>query len=160
METDETRKQHYRSKINEYMVRAEQLKRLLPVEHGKVVDKIFIMEGDTGKSYDQVFGKYLKADVTEVQLDEPYLREHHQLTNLVRFCELLVAKCRNLKVISVTTTVKDDEQKAVQAAAFKVLATSLDQARRIKLEIRYSDNLHDRQIMYANMFGLSYFVLF
>lgn len=151
-ETDESRKQHYRTKINEYMVRAEQLKRLLPNVQGTVIDKIFIMEGDTGKSYESVFGKYLDDGVTEVQLDEPYLREHYQLTNLVRFCELLVVKCRNLKLISVTTSMKDEtpageQNKRDHITAIEDLTKSLRSVRQIKLEIRYSENLHDRQIM-------------
>lgn len=135
------------------MFRAEQLKRLLPNVQGTVIDKIFIMEGDTGKSYESVFGKYLDDDVTEVQLDEPYLRDHYQLTNLVRFCELLVVKCRNLKLISVTTSQKDDDPSKASAhqAAIDDLASSLKSVKQIKLEIRYSENLHDRQIMYTTI---------
>lgn len=147
-ETDAYRKEHYTAKIKEYMARAEELKRHLPNVQGKVIDKIFIMEGDTGKSYDSVFGKYLDKDVTEVKLDEPYLREHYQITNLVRFCELLVMKCRNLKWISVTTSLKDeDNSKTDHKAAIDDLAKSLKSLKQITLEVQYSENLHDRQIM-------------
>lgn len=121
----------------------------MPTVHGKVIEKIFIMEGQTGKSYDSVFGKYLDDNVTEVLMDEPYLREHYQLANLVRFCELLVLKCSNLKLISVTT-VKHEVQNNddAQTQAFDELAFSLEStSRRIRLDVRYSESLHDRQIM-------------
>lgn len=66
-----------------------------------------------------------------------------QLINLVKFCEVAVAKCRNLKFINVTT-VEDNktDQKTAFAALTKDLAT-----RNITLDIEYSNQLHDRQIM-------------
>lgn len=71
-----------------------------------------------------------------------------QLINFVRFCELVVAKCRNLKFISVTT-VKDPNGARVadQISAFNALTTDLKN-RNITLSIDYSEQLHDRQIMY------------
>lgn len=65
------------------MNRAEIIKSLVPpvTDRGHIVDKIFIMEGDRGYSYDTVFGKYLDNDVTEISLEEPYVREHYQVTN-------------------------------------------------------------------------------
>lgn len=67
-----------------------------------------------------------------------------QLVNLVKFCELAVVKCRNLRYIYVTTSkdVRDDSQ----SKAFSTLAKSLLQ-RRITLNVEYSEHIHDRQIM-------------
>lgn len=70
-----------------------------------------------------------------------------QLINFVRFCELVVSKCRNLKFVTVTT-VKDSNSARVadQITAFDALTTDLKK-RNITLSVEYSEQLHDRQIM-------------
>lgn len=71
-----------------------------------------------------------------------------QLINLVRFCELVVSKCRNLKFLNVTTvSIQGTTQHNDQNTAFKALTNDLKN-RNITLSIDYSDQLHDRQIMY------------
>lgn len=129
------------------MTRAEQLKKLLStVVQGAVVKQIIIREGDTGYGYETVFGKYLNNDVTMVQLEEPYIREHYQILNLLRFCELLAMRCGNLQLVLVTT-IKDERPNADQTTAFEAIAKSLMDTKRAKMEVRFSENLHDRQIM-------------
>lgn len=64
------------------MTRAEQIKEIYKsqISKGQLVDKRHIIENSTGHSYDTVFGKYLKDDVTEISLDEPYIRENYQVS--------------------------------------------------------------------------------
>lgn len=70
-----------------------------------------------------------------------------QLINLVRFCELVVSKCRNLKFINVTTVaIPGTHQHNDQTAAFQALTNDL-RSRNITFNIDFSDQLHDRQIM-------------
>lgn len=67
--------------------------------------------------------------------------------NLVRFCELVVWKCRNLKFINVTTTpIPASNVHNEQKTAFDALMKDLE-TRNITLCFEFSDNLHDRQIM-------------
>lgn len=116
---------------------------------GTVAKQISIKDGEQGKSYNSVFGEYLNDAVTEVQLDEPYLYKNHQISNLVRFCELLVLKCPFLEKIFITTKpLKDIKNQADQLTAFRNLTKSLlaASANRIQLEIKYSKTLHDRHI--------------
>lgn len=63
------------------MARAEKIKALLPAvtDRGHVVDKIHIVEGDRGYSYESVFGKYLNDAVTRISVEEPYIRDHYQV---------------------------------------------------------------------------------
>lgn len=63
------------------MTRAEQIKALLPpvTDRGYVVDKIHIIEGDRGYSYESVFGKYLNDEVSQISVEEPYIRDHYQV---------------------------------------------------------------------------------
>lgn len=150
-EPDADRKRHYQSKIDEYMRRAEQIKKLLPPIAGALITKVFIMNGDIGYDYQRVFGKYLTDEVTEVQLEDPYLRDHHQIMNLLRFCELVVQQCRNVKCIEVTTTRDTRTEATAQAEAFEKMAESLLQRKRVKLRVNYSETMHDRQIMYGSI---------
>ncbi|XP_037040870.1 MIT domain-containing protein 1-like [Bradysia coprophila] len=163
IEEDAAKKLRYQDKLKEYMTRAEQIKELYKsqISKGQIVDKRHIIENSTGNSYESVFGKYLKDDVTEISLDEPYIREHYQLVNLVKFCELVVLKCRNLRYIHVTTS-KDARDNSDQTKAFASLVKSL-KSRAITMNIEFSDHIHDRQIILNNGYvikigrGLNYF---
>lgn len=67
--------------------------------------------------------------------------------NLVRFCELVVTKCRNLKFINVTTVaIPGTNQHIDQKAAFQALTKDLKN-RHITFNVEFSEQLHDRQIM-------------
>lgn len=62
------------------------------------------------------------------------------------FCELVVQKCRNLRYIYVVT-VKDPKSNAQeQTNAFEMLSKNL-LTRNITMNVEYSPNMHDRQIM-------------
>lgn len=125
------------------MDRAEQVKRLVQKwsTKGEIVDKILIIDNATGYSYRRIFEKYLTTDVKEIIVQEPYLKEHYQLCNLVMLCELAVTKCKNLKFISVTTT---KESKANEG--FKNLVENLKK-RGVQIVFDFCENLHDRQVM-------------
>ena len=46
------------------------------------------------------------TDVTWVRVEDPYIRAHHQILNLVRLCELMVKNCRpSFKSLTVNTSV-------------------------------------------------------
>lgn len=81
METNAQKKAHYHARLNEYMTHTELIKQTLKERNakGEIVDKIFILENATGHSYESVFGKYLSDDVSEVCLEDPYIREHYQV---------------------------------------------------------------------------------
>lgn len=66
--------------------------------------------------------------------------------NLVRFCELVVSKCRNLKFINVTTTVNPATHNNDQQTAFDALKRDL-KSRNITMNFEFAEGLHDRQIM-------------
>src|SRR3984893_19157915 len=48
-----------------------------------------IQYGDTGYTYDVIFGSYL-AGAKAVTIEDPYIRAPHQIANIVRFCETVV----------------------------------------------------------------------
>lgn len=69
-----------------------------------------------------------------------------QLVNLVRFCELMVSKCRNLKFINVVTVAIPPNQHNDQKTAFQALTNDLKK-RNITMQFEFSEQLHDRQVM-------------
>lgn len=73
------------------------------------VYKLEIKAGETGRSYSSVFGTYLDDSVEWVEIEDPYLgqKKPHQLHNLVRFCEMLVKQCKELKEVNVFTIRED-----------------------------------------------------
>lgn len=101
---DDATRVHYREKMESYIQRAEKLKTLVKEqkEAGTFHEKINIKEGSTGYSYQRVFDKYLEGNVKDVVVEDPYIRNVHQIYNFLRFCELLVCKgtVRDIKLLT------------------------------------------------------------
>lgn len=146
-ETDPKRKQHFQAKIVEYMNRAEQVKDQVTrwKSRGEIRDKMHVVDGATGYSYGRVFGRYMTDDVKEILVEEPYVREHHQVCNLVIFSELAVTSCKNLKFIKLLT-VREQKNNDEQGRAFQTLKDSLKK-QGVEFFVEYSANMHDRQVM-------------
>lgn len=147
---DPTRKQHFEKKIAEYLQRAEEIKKEISgyASRGEIKNKILIIDGGTGKSYKTVFGKYLTRDVKKITIEDPYIQKYHQLVNLVKFCELAVEQCLSLRNIHVTTKKDSGEQ----SIAFESLKQSLLERSNISIQFDFSDNIHDRQVLYVLFF--------
>lgn len=103
-----------------------------------------IYYGDTGYSFDAIFGKYLKTCQT-VLIQDPYIRQPHQIQNLIRFCELAV-KVGTVKAIQLVTGFDSDIQRAEAHGKFEMLQESL-QAHQIDFKWTFSPVIHDRAVM-------------
>lgn len=116
--------------------------------------------GDVGYSYETVFGPYLQG-VDKLIIEDPYIRQNHQISNFVKFCELAV-KIGSIKYIKLITSTDDEEQQKQNAYAFDQLANSLYE-NDIEFEVEFSDKVHDRQIILSTGWriilgrGLDYF---
>ena len=77
------------------------------IEPAESVHSIHVAAGSTGHSYEAVFQRCLDGNIHLVQVQDPYIRARHQIHNFVRFCELLVKKCKRLNKISLMTTTGD-----------------------------------------------------
>ena len=78
--------------------------------------------------------------------EDPYIRAHHQITNFLRFVELAVKKCTNLRTINLVTKYDQSEQaKQEQLQKFREIAEELKD-HHIVCNFKFSDSLHDRQI--------------
>ncbi|XP_067842345.1 MIT domain-containing protein 1 isoform X2 [Heptranchias perlo] len=161
---DDTKKVYYRQKITNYMDRAEQIKKQLNKlkEEGKYHEQIKIPADATGFSYEKLFKPYLDQFVTEVWVEDPYVRHVHQLYNFLRFCEMLLKGPCKVKTIHLMTSLDDSGGKLQQTGGLEEIKQSL-QSYGVTLEMNYSSTIHDREIRFNNGWmikigrGLDYF---
>jgi len=78
--SDTQKKTYIRGKIEEYMGRAETLKKHVEKQKalGNYREQIVIADGSKGHSYESVFGRFLEEDVYAIEVEDPYIRAHHQ----------------------------------------------------------------------------------
>lgn len=104
---------------------------------------ISIRYGDTGYSYEALFGAYL-AGAKELTVEDPYIRRDHQLRNFIQLCELGV-QVGTIKKIVLITGIDHEYQKAEIEPKFKSLADSLADAG-VEFVWRYDEKIHDREL--------------
>ncbi|XP_067842346.1 MIT domain-containing protein 1 isoform X3 [Heptranchias perlo] len=146
------------------MDRAEQIKKQLNKlkEEGKYHEQIKIPADATGFSYEKLFKPYLDQFVTEVWVEDPYVRHVHQLYNFLRFCEMLLKGPCKVKTIHLMTSLDDSGGKLQQTGGLEEIKQSL-QSYGVTLEMNYSSTIHDREIRFNNGWmikigrGLDYF---
>ncbi|XP_065051103.1 MIT domain-containing protein 1-like [Rhopilema esculentum] len=161
---DDKFKANARLRLNEYMNRAEQLKEFVSnqKEVGKYHEKIELEAGQRGCSYSRLFSKYIDEKLTTVRIQDPYIRTHHQIMNLLRFCELLIKKAKNLNCIKLITTAADFDHAAQQFEKLEQLQKSLKDLK-VNFDFEMLETLHDREIELDNGWvikigrGLDYF---
>lgn len=78
---DSEKRKHFRSKIETYMSRAEALKHHIEDEKSKGIyhEQIVIEHNSVGHSYQSVFGRFLDSEVCHVLVEDPYIRQFHQV---------------------------------------------------------------------------------
>ncbi|KAJ8350319.1 hypothetical protein SKAU_G00254490 [Synaphobranchus kaupii] len=161
---DDSKKAHYREKIKGYMERAEQIKNHVQreKEEGKYHEQIKIAENATGYSYDILFRPYINETLTEVWVEDPYIRHIHQLYNFLRFSEMLLKAPCKVRTIHLLTSQDEGESSAQQNCALAEIKQSL-QVHEVTLDLQYSSTIHDREIRFNNGWiikigrGLDYF---
>lgn len=99
--------------------------------------------GDIGYTYEKLFGEYL-VGAKEITVEDPYIRAPHQISNLLRFCELVVT-VGSAQVINLVTGFDDSQQRTEAEEKLRLIESSLvDHG--IKLNVKFDENLHDREI--------------
>jgi ATP-dependent Lon protease len=102
-----------------------------------------IRYGDTGYSYESMFGDYL-VGAKELIIEDPYIRRDYQIRNLLQVCELCV-QGGTIKKITLITGVDHDYQKAEVEVKFKRLSESLADAG-VEFIWQFNDKIHDREL--------------
>jgi ATP-dependent Lon protease len=99
--------------------------------------------GAIGHSYESIFGAYLPG-AEEIVIEDPYIRQHHQINNFLRFCETAIRIGKPKKITLVTRFDNQIEKDEAMAKLFTI-ADSLNQFD-VVLVIKESSRLHDREI--------------
>jgi len=122
--------------------------------------RIKVLYGDTGYGYETLFKEYI-VGVTEIILEDSYIRQKHQVNNFLRLCEIIV-KHGSCKKINLITGFDDDYQKRENTLVFDQIANSLFE-HDIEFRYEFSEILHDRELKMNNGWnikmgrGLDYF---
>ncbi|XP_007521915.1 MIT domain-containing protein 1 isoform X2 [Erinaceus europaeus] len=161
---DDTKRSNLRKRISHYMDRAENIKKYLDQEKedGKYHKQIKIEDNATGFSYESLFQEYLNETVTEVWIEDPYIRHTHQLYNFLRFCEMLIKRPCKVKTIHLLTSLDEGSGQYQQSSGLKEIKESLNN-HGVLLKLEYSSSIHDREIRFNNGWiikigrGLDYF---
>jgi ATP-dependent Lon protease len=103
--------------------------------------------GATGYSYESIFKDYLPG-AEEIIIEDPYIRQQHQIINFLRFCETAVRIGKPNKIMLVTRFENQFEKDETMGKLFTI-ADSLKQFD-VVLEINENNALHDREIRLSN----------
>ncbi|NWX24281.1 MITD1 protein, partial [Aegotheles bennettii] len=135
---------------------------------GKYHKQIRIEENATGFSYEKLFLEYLTEIVSEVWVEDPYIRsllndvKLLQLYNFLRFCEMLVKAPCKVKTIHLLTSYDEGGGRTQQLSGLEEIQQSLRNYG-VTLNIAFSSSIHDREIRFNNGWmikigrGLDYF---
>ena len=107
-----------------------------------------IQYGDSGHTYDSIFGPYLVGART-VTIEDPYIRMPHQIANFVRFCEAVVKAAPTVRRIHLITGYDDKTDLAATRDKLEELKQSLLEID-VALDIELSEKLHDREVRIDN----------
>lgn len=106
-----------------------------------------IMFGDTGYSYESICSPYLHG-VKTIVVEDPYIRNNHQVQNFVRFCEMAV-KESSVTTIRLVTGYDDNTQLNEVVKKLDDLKQSLLELD-IELDVQFDPDKHDREIRLDN----------
>jgi ATP-dependent Lon protease len=106
-----------------------------------------IYYGDTGYSYEEIMGPYLKG-AKEITVEDPYIRTPHQIQNFVRFCEMILTHSL-IRVINLVTGYDDQANRKDIEEKLGLLKQSLLE-HDIVLNVTFNPHMHDREIRLDN----------
>ncbi|CAM4866317.1 unnamed protein product [Rotaria socialis] len=114
-------------------------------------EQIQIKDGSLGNSYEKIFNRFLDESVTQVTVQDPYIRAFHQICNFLRFCEVVIKSAAKIKRIDLITSFETNEQaKQTQTEQLNQFKEHLANKHSIELKINYLTGLHDREIKLNN----------
>jgi ATP-dependent Lon protease len=111
-----------------------------------------IQYGDTGYTYDTIFGSYL-AGAKVITIEDPYIRASHQIGNFVRFCETVVGAGPTVRRINLITGYDDKTDLSMVREKLEELKQSLLEVD-VFLDIQLSEKIHDREVRIDNRWSV------
>jgi ATP-dependent Lon protease len=106
-----------------------------------------INEGDTGYSYQNLFGDYLKG-AKGVYVTDPYVRLEYQIRNFVSFARILDTSNGEVK-LHLITSAKGEYEMEVADRKFREIVSALAK-QGINFTFEFQPSIHDRSIKLDN----------
>jgi len=117
-------------------------------KHAELYAKtIHIREGETGYSYNNLFGPYLKG-ATKIFVIDPYVRLEYQIRNFIVFAGIIDTSAGQVE-LKLTTSAEDAYQEKIQEQKLKEISASLAQ-HGIIFTFEFDPVIHDRSIRMDN----------
>jgi ATP-dependent Lon protease len=123
-------------------------------------DHIKIRYDSKGYGYEKLFLKYMQG-AKSITIEDPYIRAPHQITNFLRFCDVVV-KAETIRTIKLKTGSDFPDQEDETKAKLFTIADSLKDYD-IELKLSFDGKIHDREMKLDNGWtikigrGLDYF---
>lgn len=108
---------------------------------------VHIHEGETGFSYQNLFGPYLKG-AKKICVVDPYVRLEYQIRNFIVFAGIIDTSAGQVE-LKLTTSAEDAYQEKIQEQKFKEISVSLAQ-HGIIFTFEFDPVIHDRNIRADN----------
>jgi ATP-dependent Lon protease len=108
---------------------------------------IHIREGETGYSYNNLFGPYLKG-AKKIFVVDPYVRLEYQIRNFILFAGIIDTSAGQVE-LKLTTSAEDAYQEKIQEQKLKEISASLTQ-HGILFTFDFDPVIHDRSIRMDN----------
>lgn len=108
---------------------------------------IHIREGETGYSYQNLFGSYLKG-AKKIYVVDPYVRLEYQIRNFIVFAGIIDTSAGQVE-LNLTTSAEDAYQEKIQEQKLKEISASLAQ-HGILFSFEFDPVIHDRIIRLDN----------
>jgi ATP-dependent Lon protease len=106
-----------------------------------------IKDGETGQSYQRLFGPYLKG-ARVIHVTDPYIRTEYQIRNFLAFTNIIDPSFGPVKLI-LTTTAENTYQEQTNAKKLDKLKDSLAK-HGIEFSYEFNQTIHDRSIALDN----------
>jgi ATP-dependent Lon protease len=106
-----------------------------------------IQDGETGQSYQRLFGSYLKG-ARVIHVTDPYIRMEYQIRNFLIFTNIIDASGGPVKLI-LTTAAENSYQEQTNAKKLDELKDSLAK-HGIEFSYEFNPAIHDRSIALDN----------
>ncbi len=102
-----------------------------------------IAYGDTGHTYDTIFGSYLPG-AKSVVIEDPYIRTPYQIANFVRFCETVVKAATIRSVTLITSCDQQTDQVGLREKLDELKQSLLEYD--VALDVRLGDKGDNREV--------------
>jgi len=112
-----------------------------------IAKTIHIQEGETGYSYQKLFGPYLKG-AKKIYMVDPYIRLEYQIRNFISFVDIIDTSAGQVE-LKLITSAEDAYQEKILEQKFKEIAANLEQ-HGILFTFEFDQTIHDRSIRADN----------